>query len=489
MVFEYSNDLTGDNWTENTNARLDCSGFDAGAIDADFSVRGKDERARTTIHYSDGIETWVAESDESSATGWSWFNLTKVFDGISPDWHRKVNLCMDNSNAAKFGASAVFYDDSEGTQYVVCKVQKSSGDITEWKESFDISDNANTEVIWGQSGRAIGETGSEKDEVLFVYKEGTALKSQYVDKWVSKGIQTIDANASLLDARFDLEHALEADSKCALVLYVDNGNYVRFAKREPGISTLWSDPITISESSEFNQEALLVEHGNGLLYAIWRYGALVKWRQFRCLPEAWSPILENIPNSWDPSTQAVVNTLTCAQLHGPDSIPVEENVVLFWIGQIGENLCELGWGVFRDGKTQIYSRAKRLNLPAADANLDILFTDPEYVDVSADDDIYVQQCARDTLDPYSIFLWKNKHDKDTDVIVVQCVAKASIAPSVSAVFLQIYNRNSGLWETLDSDNATAADTEFTLSGTQSINLGDYYDAEFWVACRVYQEAK
>ena len=66
--FEYSNDLSGDNWVENVNARIDASGFDVGAIDADFTIRGRCAVLKTTIHYSDGIDTWIAESDEASAT-------------------------------------------------------------------------------------------------------------------------------------------------------------------------------------------------------------------------------------------------------------------------------------------------------------------------------------------------------------------------------------------------------------------------------------
>ena len=109
--------------------------------------------------------------------------------------------------------------------------------------------------------------------------------------------------------------------------------------------------------------------------------------------------------------------------------------------------------------------------------------------MATDNDIYVQQCARDTLDPYGIFLWKKKHTNNVDIITSTCILKTSIAPSTSEVFLQIYNRNSGNWETLDSDNVTAADTEFTLNGVQSSNLSYYYDGSFWVCRRIYQKAQ
>jgi len=61
--------LGGDNWAENENARIDCSGFDAGALDADFSIRFAESGIVTTIIYSDGVDVYVAESDEASVTG------------------------------------------------------------------------------------------------------------------------------------------------------------------------------------------------------------------------------------------------------------------------------------------------------------------------------------------------------------------------------------------------------------------------------------
>ena len=117
----------------------------------------------------------------------------------------------------------------------------------------------------------------------------------------------------------------------------------------------------------------------------------------------------------------------------------------------------------------------------------MLFICTDYAKVALEDDIYVQQCAEDP--EYAIFLFKKQHSNNKDVIIGQCKAKASIAPSSSTVYLQIYNRNSGSWETIDSDSTTGANTKFELLGTQSTNLSYYYDAENWVAFRVFQEAK
>jgi len=490
LIFEYINDLSGDNWAENTNARIDCSGFDAGAIDGDFTVRRKDSIAKTTIHYSDGIDTFIAESNEASATGWSWINSTTVFDATAPDWYQRVNLCADRQTPnGKLYATAVFNDDSEGTQYVVCKVQSSSGDITGWGVSKDISDNTNTSTIYGESCRSIGEGGAEKDDVLFVYKEGDAIKSQYMSAGVTKGIQVVDATTYPGRAMFDLEHGIELDIKMGHVIYVDSDGTIKWRERESGNTTAWNATQTMTSETTGHESVAIVEHGNGLLYTIWREGSLLKYRLHRCFPDVWSPILENPANSYDVSVDAVVDTTSVAQLQTADSIPITDDIMACWIGQIDANLCEIGWGIIIDGRSTIYSRDKELTLPTDDSDMDIPFIDTEYVDVSVDDDVYVQQCARDTLDPYGVFVWKDQYTDNQSIITSTCILKASIAPSVSTVYLQIYNRNSSSWETLDSDNTTAADTELTLNGVQNSDLSYYYDSDYFVIHRIYQKTE
>jgi len=125
-------------------------------------------------------------------------------------------------------------------------------------------------------------------------------------------------------------------------------------------------------------------------------------------------------------------------------------------------------------------------LPADDTDLENTFIWSEYNDVATDDDTYVQQCA---TDENTIFLFKDQHTNNTDAIQPYWKGKTSIAPSQSTVYLQVYNRITPGWETVDSDNATAADTEFVLQADIQTNLSDYYDASNWVAFRVYQMAE
>jgi len=73
-----------------------------------------------------------------------------------------------------------------------------------------------------------------------------------------------------------------------------------------------------------------------------------------------------------------------------------------------------------------------------------------------------------------------------DSTVLTCELKSTLAPTTSTVFLQIYNQNSTTWETVDSDNTTGANTDFTLTGAIP-DLTDYTNVNL-VSCRVYQEA-
>lgn len=120
-----------------------------------------------------------------------------------------------------------------------------------------------------------------------------------------------------------------------------------------------------------------------------------------------------------------------------------------------------------------------------DTDLENLFVENEYIDVATDNNQYASQTA---TNEFAIFLFKDKHSVSTDHINVTWTGKTDRAPSVSTVYLQIFNRTLTSWETLTNNAAAAADTEFTLTGIQEASLGDYYDGSSWVSCRVYQEA-
>ena len=96
---------------------------------------------------------------------------------------------------------------------------------------------------------------------------------------------------------------------------------------------------------------------------------------------------------------------------------------------------------------------------------------------------YVNQLA--TAPEYTMFEFKNKAE-GANTATFTWQGKSSIAPSASIVKLQVYNRNSTLWEDKDTDNATGVDTQFELTFILP-NTADYVDINGWIACRVWQK--
>lgn len=134
--------------------------------------------------------------------------------------------------------------------------------------------------------------------------------------------------------------------------------------------------------------------------------------------------------------------------------------------------------------TQRYSKGDYTALPSNDDELTTLFDQDAYDDVATSDNVRSDQLA---IGKVAIFQFKEQHSNNTDAIVGHAELQTTIAPSEIPVLLQIFNRTSGLWETLDTDNTSSADTDFELQGTQSVDLTDYYDANNWVAFRIYQD--
>lgn len=120
-------------------------------------------------------------------------------------------------------------------------------------------------------------------------------------------------------------------------------------------------------------------------------------------------------------------------------------------------------------------------LPAGDSDLENIYTAQEVIDVSVDDDIYVDQSA---TDQYAIHQYKDFSNASNSCTVLW-KGQTNCPPTLSPVALQIYNQTSGLWETLDSDNTSNINTDFILTAVVS-DLTNYKDGDSLVACRVYQ---
>jgi len=121
-------------------------------------------------------------------------------------------------------------------------------------------------------------------------------------------------------------------------------------------------------------------------------------------------------------------------------------------------------------------------LPTNDNNLETNYSVQDYLDVDTKNDVRVSQTA---TNEYALHQFKDYVADNSRTL--EWEGQTKLQPSASTVYLQIYNRNTPEWETVDSDNTTAEDTDFIL--TANINdLTNYKDGSGVVSCRVYQEA-
>jgi len=101
------------------------------------------------------------------------------------------------------------------------------------------------------------------------------------------------------------------------------------------------------------------------------------------------------------------------------------------------------------------------------------------------DDDYVAQPAN--APEFAIYLFKDQNTNSTDKFIPTWIGMADYPPSLATVYLQIFNRSTLTWETLDFNNTAGSREEFTLSAWVDTNLGDYYSGSNLVSCRVYQD--
>jgi hypothetical protein len=132
---------------------------------------------------------------------------------------------------------------------------------------------------------------------------------------------------------------------------------------------------------------------------------------------------------------------------------------------------------------QAYTKGDYAALPANDNDLEVGYTAQDETDVATSNNVRVGQTA--TLQ-YMIHQFKDFVGANT-YCSVEWEGQTSLAPNLSTVYLQIYNRTSGLWEDLDTDNASAPDTDFILTANIP-DLTDYKDASGIISCRIYQLA-
>lgn len=131
---------------------------------------------------------------------------------------------------------------------------------------------------------------------------------------------------------------------------------------------------------------------------------------------------------------------------------------------------------------QAYTRGAKSAVPTDIKALATAYDGTDKTNVGTDDGTRVSLAGTGVL----LHLYKYRHSNNTDAITLNWNGQSETAPSSKTVRLQIYNFNTPGWEDVDTDNATAANTDFDLTGTISTNIDRYYDDNNYVYARVYQ---
>lgn len=96
----------------------------------------------------------------------------------------------------------------------------------------------------------------------------------------------------------------------------------------------------------------------------------------------------------------------------------------------------------------------------------------------------VRVCQPADLTKYAIHEYKD-YAGDNPTADLMLVGRSSVAPSISPVYLQIYNQVTMGWETIASNSTAGAGEDFTLRATV-FNTTNYKSLGM-VSCRAYQE--
>lgn len=129
----------------------------------------------------------------------------------------------------------------------------------------------------------------------------------------------------------------------------------------------------------------------------------------------------------------------------------------------------------------LFSRGGYSILPTDDTDLETFYTDEEEIKVSTSNDIRVSQLGalEYLVHQFKVFVGANTKCEIT------CEFQTSLSPTLSPVYLQLYNRTTSLWETVASDMVSAQDIDIELTAATR-QLTKYKDASNVIACRIYQ---
>jgi hypothetical protein len=130
---------------------------------------------------------------------------------------------------------------------------------------------------------------------------------------------------------------------------------------------------------------------------------------------------------------------------------------------------------------QDYTKGDYASLPTDTADLETPYSEQEVLDVATNDGTRVSQSATGEFAIHQFKDWVGSANSCT----ITWEGQTNCPPSLSTVYLQIFNPLNPSWDTLDTDNTSAADTDFTL--TVSIPDLTNYKSVNQITCRIFQE--
>ena len=134
---------------------------------------------------------------------------------------------------------------------------------------------------------------------------------------------------------------------------------------------------------------------------------------------------------------------------------------------------------------QVYTREQNGTLPSTKTDLSTRYTTIEEGEVYLNDGRRVALSG--AASAYLMHLFKKANDNRKDRIKVRIDLQTSLAPTLSTVYLQMWNGRTNAWETMDSNALKSANEDFSLyADVTDTEYYDFRESAGEVAVRVYQ---
>lgn len=474
LAMSYSDDV-GLTWTEVTTAAPTGLAYITIAIDSQDNVH---------VAYIRG--TYITSYRTFSALAWG--TQEDIFDGTSnTDRVDSIAIAIDGSD---FPHVAISQDNASQDDYELFYTNRTTGS---WAARTQLSNDTIFAGAEMNPQRVSIRINSLGDIWVFFYSLIGIGSAWGWCRNTGSGWSAPTIQHFVFDNGYEPVSVIDSNNNIHVIMDFAGGTHTQVHWLFTYATSIWSS-TTIQSASSFDMMGI-GRLSDDTLFLIYGASASVIPPYYRTYNGSWGAQTATDTASANMGASDLhsigrIATTVWPKLGGVSTqVPTAGYFFVYVDAQFGNSMRRFGFSSdinFSTPQDKNYSREAVGSLPAADSNLSNLFITSEYTAVATEDSVTADQAA---TNQYAMILFKNKGNTSSDDINVSWIGKSSIAPSASTAVLQIYNRNSGLWETLDSNSTAAANTPFTLSGSKVSGLSNYYDGSNWVSCRVYQLAQ